>query len=87
MSWQPIETVPLHVSVLFYREDAGVFYGQKTYCAEWVSEQEQAKEEYDEETLFQVDCWAFEHDGAYRLDGDVTPTHWMPLPLPPEATA
>ncbi len=86
MSWQPIETVPLHVSVLFYREDAGVFYGQKTYCAEWVSEQEQAKEEYDEETLFQVDCWAFEHDGAHRLEGDVTPTHWM-LPLPPEATA
>jgi len=84
VSWQPIETVPLHKDVLLYREDAGVFYGQKTYCADWVSEEEQAKERYDEDTLFQVDCWAFEHYGACRLDGDLTPTHWMPLPQPPE---
>lgn len=86
-AWMPIETAPLHESVLFFREDAGVFYGQKTYCADWVSEKEQEEEGYDEETLFKVDCWAFEHDGAHRLDGDVMPTHWQPLPPPPEPGA
>lgn len=81
--WQPIETVPKHVDVLFYREDAGVFAGQYTYCAEWVSEREH--EEWDEETLWSEDCWAYLHDGAHRCDGDLKPTHWMPLPKPPVA--
>ena len=83
MEWKPIDTVPLHASVLFYRADAGVFYGQKTHCADWISEEEQEKEEYDEYTLFKDDCWAFEYNGAHRLEGDVIPTHWMPLPPPP----
>jgi hypothetical protein len=82
-NWQPIETCPSHKLVLFYREDAGLFYGEYTYCAEWVTEQEQIDAGYDEETLWSMDCWSFDFNGANRCDGDLKPTHWMPLPLPP----
>jgi hypothetical protein len=51
-----------------------------THCAEWVTEAEQAEHQYDEGTLWQVDCWSFDRDGAHRLEGSMTPTHWMPLP-------
>lgn len=81
--WQPIETCPKHIDVLFYREDAGVFFGQYTYCAEWVSEEEQLREQYSEETLWSEDAWAFDWSGASRCEGDVKPTHWMPLPTAP----
>lgn len=83
MEWQPIETCPKHVDVLFYREDAGVFFGQYTYCADWVSEDETAEHGYTEECLWQEDAWAFHHNGAHRCDTDLKPTHWMPLPNPP----
>lgn len=81
--WQPIDTCPRHKRVLFYREDAGVFYGEYTYCAEWISEEEQEREQYDEETLWSEDCWSFDIHGAYRCDGDEKPTHWMALPDAP----
>lgn len=78
--WQPIETCPQHTDVLFYREDAGVFFGQKTNCDGWVTEAEQEEHQYDEGTLWQVDCWYFGPYGAERLEGGMAPTHWMPLP-------
>jgi hypothetical protein len=67
--------------------DAGVFYGQYTHCAEWVSDEEQEKAQYDEETLYSDDCWSFDWAGAYRCDGDLRPTHWMPIPAEPIVAA
>jgi hypothetical protein len=81
--WRPIDTCPRHKDVLFWREDQGVSFGQYTYCAEWVTEEEQERYGYDEDTLWQEDPWVFLHDGAYRCEGDERPTHWRPLPAPP----
>lgn len=84
--WQPISTAPRHMDILLFRDDAGVFVGQLTYFAEWVSEEEIEREGYTEDCLFQEDFWAFHYDGASRLENDLKPTHWMPLPTPPEAS-
>lgn len=86
MEWQPIETAPRHTDILLYREDAGVFFGQYTYCAEWVSEDEIEREGLTEDMLFAESFWAFDYDGTSRLENDLTPTHWMPLPEPPKET-
>ena len=82
--WKPIETCPRHEDVLFWRNDQSISFGQYTYCAEWVSEEEQKESQYDEDTLWKEDVFVFTHDGAYRCEGDEQPTYWMPLPEPPE---
>lgn len=83
MDWQSIETAPKHTDILLFRADAGVFLGQFTYCADWVDEEEAEREGVTEEVLFREDFWAFDYDGASRLENELRPTHWMPLPDPP----
>jgi hypothetical protein len=79
--WHPIDTCPRNTVVLFYREDAGVFYGQYSYCADWMTENE--RKEYDEDTLWTEDVWAYGIKGPFRCDEYLKPTHWMPLPSGP----
>lgn len=81
--WQAMDTCPKHKDVLFYREDAGVFTGQLTYCEAFMSEKEVEESDYDEQTLYAEDVFSFGPDGAYRCDGDLVPTHWMPFPAEP----
>lgn len=81
--WQTMENCPMHKDVLFYREDAGVFTGQLTYCESFMSEKEVEESGLDEETLYLEDVFSFGPDGAYRCDGDLVPTHWMPFPSEP----
>ncbi len=88
--WQPIETAPKDgTEILAYREDAGVFLVRWTCCAELFSEQEidAMCREYprrDDEWLFDK-AWMFaDFVRGDRLDGDLVPTHWMPLPEPPK---
>ena len=80
--WKPIETAPLHEDCLFFRDDCGVFLGQKTHLADWFLDDSE-QEEYPEEVLFQVDVWWYGPRGVSRQEGDCVPTHWMPLPPPP----
>ena len=80
--WQEIETCPLHEDVLFFIDDDGILFGQKTYIAEWLSEDEQAN--LSEADLWTVDCWSFSEHGLTRLELDLHPTHWMSLPKPPQ---
>ena len=84
--WRPIETCPKHKDVLFYRADSGVFTGQLTYCEAFMSEKEVEESDYDEQTLYAEDVFSFGPDGAYRCDGDLVPTHWMPFPADPQVT-
>lgn len=81
--WRDIETCPRHMYVLFYREDAGVFMGQFTSLETFLEEREIEESTLSEAELFEDDFWAFCADGAHRCDGDLKPTHWMPVPLPP----
>lgn len=82
MNWQPIETAPKNgTEILAWREDAGVLLVRWTAPMEFLTEAEcenllgDSAEEYD---WFYAD---FVSGG--RLEGDLTPTHWMPLPDPP----
>lgn len=82
-SWQPIETCPKHTEVLFWKSDQGISFGEFTYMAEWLTDEEREREQIDEETLFQEDAFLFTPDGFWRAERENRPTHWMPLPSEP----
>ena len=85
MSWQPIETAPLHQEVLFYREDTGVLFGKYTSMDGELSDDEIETLDWSEDEIFEPDFWWYHpHLGLCRLEGDLRPTHWMRLPEPPE---
>lgn len=78
------ENAPKHADLDLYRPDAGVLFGQYTCCAEWITENDPDFDEYDEDYLWQMDFWSFDHFGACRLEGEERPTHWRLRPAPPE---
>lgn len=80
--WRPIETAPKDgTEVLAYREDAGVFLIRWDAPENFLTEDECVKlgesaEEYS---------WIFaDFVQGDRCEGSEMPTHWMPLPPPPE---
>jgi hypothetical protein len=81
--WQPIDTAPKDGSeILGYRSDCGVLIIRWTSPDEFLHEAELEKigwESSEKEDWFCADFIA-----GGRLEGEETPTHWMPLPLPPE---
>jgi len=81
--WQDISAAPLHTEVLAYREDAGVFYAIYTSLDGMLSDGEIERSNLTEEEIFEVSWFCFDICGLDRLDGDLMPTHWMPLPPPP----
>ena len=83
VGWQPMETCPRHVEVLFYREDCGVISGQITCADTFMTDKERESGEYSEQEQFCEDAWCYGPDGVERLDGDLVPTHWMPYPAEP----
>lgn len=73
--WQPIETAPKDgTMILTYRDSATVPVILSTYWFE-------KDEHYDGRS-----GWYHSQNsvGAYLLDDWETPTHWMPLPQPPQ---
>jgi len=82
--WQPMDTCPKHVDVLFYREDCGVINGQFTCADSFMTDRERESGEYSEEEQFNEDAWCYGPQGVERLDGDLVPTHWMPYPDEPK---
>lgn len=82
--WQPMETCPKHVDVLFYREDCGVINGQLTCADSFMTDKERESGDYSEDEQFSEDAWCYGPEGVERLDGDLVPTHWMPYPDEPE---
>ena len=75
-SWNPIETAPkdgTDVLVMYMNIDTQIVHN-----AFWLSD------EGCNDNI--VGWWTYEHSEASRilLDDWMTPTHWMPLPTPPE---
>lgn len=71
--WQPIETAPKNFTELLgYRPDQGVFIFRWSTVDEFPD-----ADQTDDYECWWNDLWGW-------MDGELTPTHWMPLPSPPE---
>lgn len=88
--WQPIETAPKDgTEIVAWRDDSGwfaAFFGSCENLCLSDGEIEAAINEVGEDSFFLETWWAFTQDGVQRLEGSERPTHWMPLPTPPENT-
>lgn len=72
MEWQPIETAPKDgTPILIYCSDLG----DERYSGAAIT------------TVVWEGTWSLCQCGTYAEDGDLfgTPSHWMPLPNPPES--
>lgn len=82
--WQPMETCPKHVDVLFFHERNGVIAGRLTDADSFMTDKERDEFEGGEEEQFAIDAFGFGHWGVDRMEGIEAPTHWMPYPQGPE---
>lgn len=82
MKWQPIETAPKDgAEILAWRQDAGCFLAKWTCADDLLTEKE--CERLDEKTRFKEDWFYADFTQGERLEGDLVPTHWMPIPHGP----
>ena len=83
MKWQRIETAPKDgTEVLAFREDAGIFIARWGAPIDFCPDYE--LEDLDEYSANSEDWFCADFDMPCRLEEDEAPTHWMPLPDPPE---
>ncbi len=82
-TWQPMESCPKHVDVLFFNERNGVIPGRLTDADSLMTDKERDEWGGDEEGQFRIDAFGFGHWGVDRMDGSETPSHWMPYPEEP----
>ena len=68
MTWQPIETAPEHYAEVLLWDGSTLGVGYRTEGAAW-------------RLIYNSHGWEFGHECDYTT---VFPTHWMPLPEPPE---
>lgn len=81
--WQPIETAPKDgTEILGWREDCGVLLIRWTSCSEFLTDSELDK--MDEGTAYREDWFCADFVQGARLEGEEAPTHWLPLPEPPQ---
>jgi hypothetical protein len=81
MEWQPISTAPKDGT-----EIIGMYVHIETQVVHnvfWMGE-----DDTDEHGNADIGWWTYEYGevGRLKLDGWMTPTHWMPLPEPPKET-
>ena len=72
MSWQPIETAPKETSVLIYGFWEGELHAKEDQREIWKAH-------------FAYDKWWIE-GGEFYAQHVISPTHWMPLPEPPNVS-
>ncbi|MBX6510491.1 hypothetical protein BTW15_01355 [Pseudomonas syringae pv. tomato] len=85
-TWQPMESCPKHVDVLFFNERNGVIPGRLTDADSFMTDKERDEWDGGEEAQYRIDAFGFGHWGVDRMDGSEAPTHWMPYPEVLEAS-
>lgn len=82
--WKPISSAPKDGDeVLLYREDAGVFLGRWTSPENFLTDREMERSEMTEDSFTAFGWFYADFIQGGRLDDDMHPTHWMPLPDAP----
>lgn len=79
MGWQPIETAPKDKIVFLYAD------GQ-IWVSQW-AENDPEFDEPDDEPFWRMELLTAPVEYACSVEGwslDLHPTHWMPLPEPPQ---
>lgn len=83
MNWQPIETAPKDGTEIFgWHRDCGVMMIRWTSCEAFCTDAEMRG--MSDEAIHQQDWFCADWAHGDRLEGDLIPTHWMPLPEPPQ---
>ena len=87
MTWQPIETAPKDgTEILAWRVDYGVLVVRWTSAAAFMTTSEIEAECRDGADWVDIEDWfCADFIAGCRLEGSEAPTHWMPLPPPPDA--
>ena len=81
--WRDITSAPKDgTEILAFRDDCGVLLVRWTAAAEFLTDAE--LDQWDEAAAHE-ECWfCADFITGCRLDYDLLPTHWQPLPAPPE---
>ena len=87
--WQGIESAPRDgTSILVWRDDWDEPVMARWVCFyDYLTDVEIEASGLDDEALAKADWHAADYMQGCRLESDTTPTHWMPLPEPPEGAA
>ena len=85
--WQPIETAPKDgAEILGWREDCGVLLIRWSAPAYFMTTDEMEKAASGDDDWMDAEDWfCADFIAGCRLEDTEAPTHWMPLPSPPEA--
>lgn len=81
--WNPIETAPRGKEVLVWRADSGAFIAKLVTPEEVISVEEMEREKLE----FPDDFLEWFSDAYGWQESAERPTHWMPLPEQPKASA
>jgi len=86
MEWQPIETAPKDgTEILGWRDDCGIMLMRWVCPVDFMTCRE--LDGLDDESAEAEDWFCADFVAGFRLDEYLAPTHWTPLPQPPNGQA
>jgi len=82
--WISIDTAPKDgTEILAWRDDCGCMIARWDCAETLLTDSEIEAGGWNEDDLFQEDWFFADFFSGGRLEGSEAPTHWMPLPEPP----